>query len=244
MRGWRRGLDRQHDGKRRRRTGDPGARHARDEAGAAAVRRDTARSVRQRDGRDSAIPIGIGCTWWIRAGAVRATVVLADGDEPGRLAEDAAGRVHVVLRRGGAIVTVDAGSGTIIARRAVCAAARGIAYQKATDQVHVACAGGELVSLPAASGAPVQNHSCRSRLRDVVVGAERLVARDHLPQGRGARDRRGRQAHLPADARLWSGADHERNGGHGGDANAGGRPRRMAALDDSQGSVVILHQTA
>src|SRR6266508_3603072 len=54
-----------------------------------------------------------------RAGAVRATVVLPDGDEPGRLAEDAAGRVHVVLRRGGAIVSIDAASGTVIARRTV-----------------------------------------------------------------------------------------------------------------------------
>src|SRR5258708_901413 len=33
-------------------------------------------------------------------------VALNAGDEPGRLVEDAAGRIHVALRRGGAIVTL------------------------------------------------------------------------------------------------------------------------------------------
>src|SRR5215211_8645301 len=41
------------------------------------------------------------------AGTIARTIPLEKGDEPGRLVEDAAGRVHVALRRGGAIVTVD-----------------------------------------------------------------------------------------------------------------------------------------
>jgi mono/diheme cytochrome c family protein len=174
-----------------------------------------------------------------RAGAVRATVVLADGDEPGRLAEDAAGRVHVVLRRGGAIVTVDAGSGTIIARRPVCGAARGIAYQKATDQVHVACAGGELVSLPAASGAPVRTIMLDRDLRDVVVGANGSLLVTTF--------RKAEVLVIGADGRPTS----RLTPGSGAVPTARGTVEmrtpavawRMAALDDSQGSVVILHQT-
>ncbi len=165
--------------------------------------------------------------------------MLPDGDEPGRLAEDAAGRVHVVLRRGGAIVSIDAASGTVIARRTVCGAARGVAYQKATDQVHVACAGGELVSLPAAGGAPVRTIMLDRDLRDVVVAANgsllvttfrkaevlvigadgRLTSR--LPPGSGAVPTMRGTVEMRTPAVAW----------------------RMAALDDSRGSVVILHQT-
>src|SRR3954469_3609587 len=39
--------------------------------------------------------------------ATTRAIVLGGHDEPGRLALDGAGRVHVVLRRGGAILTID-----------------------------------------------------------------------------------------------------------------------------------------
>ena len=39
--------------------------------------------------------------------AVTATIAIEPGDEPGRGREDGAGRVHVALRRGGAVVTID-----------------------------------------------------------------------------------------------------------------------------------------
>ena len=113
-----------------------------------------------------------------RLNTVVATIPLQDGDEPGRLAEDAAGRVHVVLRRGGALATIaisgeTAGkTATISARRAICSAPRGVAFQKDTGDVHVACAGGELVSLPAAGGAATRTVMLDSDLRDVVVGAD------------------------------------------------------------------------
>jgi hypothetical protein len=106
------------------------------------------------------------------AGAVRASLDLQQGDEPGRLVEDGAGRVHVALRRGGALVTVDPLTGTLGARRSVCAAPRGVAYQKDGDRVHVACAGGELVSLPASGGAATQTLTLERDLRDVVVGKD------------------------------------------------------------------------
>jgi hypothetical protein len=95
--------------------------------------------------------------------------VLQPGDEPGRLVEDGAGRIHVALRRGGAVVTIDPKTATVTARQATCSAPRGLAYQAAGDLVHVACAGGELVSLPAAGGAATRTLTLDRDLRDVVV---------------------------------------------------------------------------
>lgn len=109
--------------------------------------------------------------------AVTATVALNAGDEPGRAVEDAAGKVHLVLRRGGAVALLDPATGTIVERKAVCPAPRGIAYEAATDRVHVACAGGELVSLPAAGGDAVRTVTLERDLRDVVVvGAQLWVS--------------------------------------------------------------------
>lgn len=102
------------------------------------------------------------------------TIALAPGDEPGRVIEDGAGRVHVALRGGGALVTVDPAAGTVIARREVCTAPRGVAYQASGDLVHVACAGGELVSFPAGGGAAVRRLTLDRDLRDIVVEGERL----------------------------------------------------------------------
>jgi len=109
------------------------------------------------------------------ATTLTATVTLNPGDEPGRVIEDAAGLVHVALRRGGAVVTIDPATGTILGRRSVCAAPRGLVYQAATDLVHVACAGGELVSLPAAvDGAIFRTVHLDSDLRDIVVQGDHL----------------------------------------------------------------------
>jgi len=106
------------------------------------------------------------------------TVALEPGDEPGRTVEDASGHVHVVLRSGAAIATIDPGTGKILERRPVCKAPRGIAYESSTDLVHVACAEGALVSLPAAGGEAVRTLALDPDLRDVVVqGSELWVTR-------------------------------------------------------------------
>jgi hypothetical protein len=104
-------------------------------------------------------------------------IALLAGDEPGRSVEDAAGRVHVALRRGGAIATIDPASGAMLARRPVCQAPRGIAHDPATDLLHVACAGGELVSLSASDlGAPpIASRIIQPDLRDVVVANDHLL---------------------------------------------------------------------
>lgn len=102
------------------------------------------------------------------------TVTLTAGDEPGRAVEDDAGKVHLVLRRAGAVAIIDPATATVTERKAVCAAPRGIAYEAATDRVHVACAGGELVSLPAAGGDPVRTVALERDLRDVAVVGDKL----------------------------------------------------------------------
>jgi hypothetical protein len=105
---------------------------------------------------------------------VTSTVVLQKGDEPGRVTLDAAGRAHVALRHGGALVTIDLSTGTILSRRDVCAAPRGVAYDAANDLVHVACADGQLVSLKASGGAPTRTLQLDSDLRDVIVDKDQL----------------------------------------------------------------------
>lgn len=107
-------------------------------------------------------------------------IELQSGDEPGRLVEDSAGKVHIALRRGGALLTIDprAGAGQIIARRPACAAPRGLAYDAASDRVHLACAGGELVTFAAAGGAALRTLQLEGDLRDVIVqGSQLLVSR-------------------------------------------------------------------
>lgn len=101
------------------------------------------------------------------------TSVLSPGDEPGRLVEDGAGRVHVVLRGAAAVLALDAATGTTIARRAVCVAPRGLAWDAAEDRVFVACARGELASF-AAAGGPVETRFVDFDLRDLVSAEGKL----------------------------------------------------------------------
>src|SRR5262249_34905830 len=97
------------------------------------------------------------------------TIALNPGDEPGRVVEDAWGMIHVALRRGGAVVTIDPEAGTVLRRTDVCGPPRGLAYEPTTKLVHVACAGGELVSLKAEGGDEVRRINLGLDLRDVVV---------------------------------------------------------------------------
>src|SRR5579859_966289 len=87
--------------------------------------------------------------------AVRSVPTLED-DEVGRVVEGDAGRVYVVARRGGAILGIDLATATIAQRYPVCNAPRGVAYDAAQSQLHVACASGALVTLDPATGAVVR----------------------------------------------------------------------------------------
>jgi len=106
--------------------------------------------------------------------AVSGFIALSPGDEPGRLIEDDAGRVHVVLRRGGAIATIDPMSATLVDRRPVCAAPRGLTLS-APDTLTVACADGKLVTMPASGGVPTRVVTLDTDLRDVMVVGDGLV---------------------------------------------------------------------
>jgi mono/diheme cytochrome c family protein len=133
------------------------------------VTRDGQQAVIADPDRDRVVAVDLA------RGEVVGEVSLLSGDEPGRLVEDGAGRVHVALRRGGALVTLGgAHHDAVLARRTVCAEPRGLAWQAAGDAVHVACAGGELVTLPAAGGGISRRLRLDRDLRDVLVDGDRL----------------------------------------------------------------------
>jgi mono/diheme cytochrome c family protein len=105
-----------------------------------------------------------------------AELPLEPGDEPGRVIEDADGRVHVALRRGGSIITLARDPWRIAGRRPVCPAPRGLAQDSQQGLLHVACADGQLVSLaPEPAGAVVRRLQLDPDLRDVVVDGEVLL---------------------------------------------------------------------
>ena len=100
---------------------------------------------------------------------------LLAGDEPGRVLEDAQGRIHVVLRGGRSIATLTRDAQSTITRREVCAVPRGIGYDATHDQLHVACAEGTLVTLAAApSGTVSRRLQVGSDARDVLVRGDQL----------------------------------------------------------------------
>jgi len=106
---------------------------------------------------------------------ILSTIALARGDEPGRIVEDGVGRLHVALRGGRAVAVLDPTTETVLARLPVCVHPRGLAYDPALDAIHVACAGGELVSYTASAGVPLRKVRLERDLRDVVVDGNRLL---------------------------------------------------------------------
>lgn len=101
-----------------------------------------------------------------------ATIELEDGALPFRGAEDRDGRVHVTLRGTGEVVTIDPESGSVTESTRVCPNPRGIAFEADTGSLHVACAGGRLVTLPE-SGSPTHLFVA-SDLRDVFIADGRV----------------------------------------------------------------------
>ncbi len=102
-------------------------------------------------------------------------IALNVDDEPGRVIEGETGRVYVALRRGGAVVTIDPVAGTILERRAVCTMPRGLAWDAEVSKLHVACAAGELVTLPATGAEGMRVLQLSEDLRDVVVKGDHIL---------------------------------------------------------------------
>lgn len=99
--------------------------------------------------------------------SIRGTLRLAKGSQPTRGAEDGKGNVRVVLRGTGEIATVALGSASLLRTEAVCPEPRGIAWNASTNAMVVACASGELVTLPAQGS--ISARRLDTDLRDVVV---------------------------------------------------------------------------
>ncbi len=132
------------------------------------VTNDGKRAVVADPDRDRIVTIDLGTS------QVIADVALEANDEPGRITEDAAGRVHVALRRGGAVVAIDPATGLITSRRTVCAEPRGMTYDPAIDSIYIACTTGELVTMPAAGGDATRRLRLDRDLRDVVLAGGKL----------------------------------------------------------------------
>ncbi len=125
--------------------------------------------------------------------AVKTTIRLNRGDEPGRSVQDSDGQVHVLLRQAGVVLSFDPATDNQPARRPVCAAPRGVDFEPSRRVLHVACAGGELVMLPAAGGAPVRTLVLEQDLRDVVAQGDRLYVSSFRTAEVLVLDREGRQ---------------------------------------------------
>lgn len=104
-----------------------------------------------------------------------ATVELEAADEPGRVVEGPAGQIFVALRRGGSVVAIGVEDGEIQWRKAVCGAPRGMGYDADASALHVACAGGQLVTLAVETGAVQRTLRLETDLRDVIVRPEGLL---------------------------------------------------------------------
>jgi len=179
--------------------------------------------------------------------SIRNTINLTAGDEPGRSVEDAQKHVHVALRRGGAVVTIDPLTGTLLNRRAVCKAPRGIAFDAATGLLHVACAEGKLVSLPAAGGNAVRTLTLDADLRDVLVrGSELWVTRFKSAEvlrvsSLGTLDKRVK---IPQSAGMLA-QPSSADGLPGAERSVALQPgTAWRAVSNLTGGAVIVHQTA
>ncbi len=122
---------------------------------------------------------------------IRFEVALPRHSEPGRVAVDDSGRAFVVLRRAGDVAQIDLATGALTLRKA-CSTPRGIAFDRRAEAIHVACASGELVTLPTSvelvQGRDPGNQVRRrdlgvTDLRDVVVTAAGTV---HVTRFRSA----------------------------------------------------------
>ena len=132
------------------------------------VTRDSSRAVIADPDRDRVMIVRLD------DGDVLLDHALRAGSEPGRIAEDGAGRLHIALRGAGSLLTLEP-SGAVVAQRLACGEPRGVAWEPSTDLVHVACTGGELVSFAPADGDPVRTVFVDRDLRDVVINGDKLV---------------------------------------------------------------------
>lgn len=184
-----------------------------------------------------------------------ARVSFERGEEPGRVVEDAEGRVHVALRGASHIAVIDPATATVIARREVCRTPRGVAFDRETNAVHVACADGQLVSLDATSGEVTRRVSLERDLRDVAVlsGGRLAVSRFRSAEvlevaAQGTIARRA----VPANVQRIGFGPVSNSGGSAGADQAARAPQMANAIPHvawrmvpaGGGRLLMLHQRA
>ncbi len=107
---------------------------------------------------------------------VHDVVSLARGSEPGRVIVDGSGQAHVVLRGSDQIYSFNPEAPQAGRLRAVCPMPRGVAWEPEENVLHVACRGGEIMTLPVDGGAAIRSiHVKEGDLRDVLVRRGRLM---------------------------------------------------------------------
>ncbi|MDP3502086.1 MAG: hypothetical protein Q8S33_17245 [Myxococcales bacterium] len=103
----------------------------------------------------------------VRTRSLRSTIRLPTGSQPTRGVEDNLGQVRVALRGTGQIATIAISSGSLVRTDSVCPEPRGVAWDSTKATLLVACASGELVSVPNAGSTTVRRLG--AELRDVLV---------------------------------------------------------------------------
>jgi hypothetical protein len=103
---------------------------------------------------------------------VTGRISLPPGSQPTRGVEDGRGNVRVVLRGTGQVATVRVASATLARTESVCPEPRGIAWDPGQRAAIVACAGGELVTIP--SEGSIRVRRLDAELRDVMVVGGRV----------------------------------------------------------------------
>jgi len=105
-------------------------------------------------------------------------VAMPDAAELGRVIAGPPPLIYALGRRSGALYSVDLASASVTREVHVCAAPRGLAYDSAASQVHVACHSGKLLTLDANTLGPERELWLDVDLRDVLVtGNQLLVSR-------------------------------------------------------------------
>lgn len=94
-------------------------------------------------------------------------VSLPRGSQPTRGVEDGRGNVRVILRGTGQLATIRVASASLLRSESVCPEPRGLTWDPAQRATQVACAGGELVTIPAEGS--VQVRRVDGELRDAVM---------------------------------------------------------------------------
>lgn len=102
-------------------------------------------------------------------------IELEAGEVPGRIVMGSGANAYVVLRDAGAVARIDLDRKELVARYEVCGAPRGVAFDASTELLHVACQGGELVSIDAENGEVARQVRVADDLRDVVQTGDHLV---------------------------------------------------------------------